>query len=434
MSRYIDICNEKKVDLFTPMSELGGMDSYEARPYIDELISFLEENLIYTQFTFQNFLFSAVCKPYYGNCGTDYNKLSLIGWSAFESIAWTDNSSIYEMKSKFRNQHLVTVDRVHRRFPNLEQLIYEIGFPSVNKGSMIFFRAVQEGEHVDYEEQRRAVAAVMRGLYDYIKNGNDFLKGIFWCNWVIYSEANNAYWLRNNFQLFRKPAIEEIYTFFSSKPEELFDLPLYFAYADWFNAFVDFRQEVAVTHVSHPLIVQDFERIGGYGDPTLFLAHYGIVHTKALVDLNLLTSRRVAYNGNQSLEILYDNFTGRGGEAVIIPKLELDTWQDVDTISLSIKREDPNIGLALILFDTANPQRTYTQRLPLHKVGEWEQIGVYIDNFDRVVGSGDTTIRSIGREHLNPNYIGILLYSLDGSPVDSEVYIDDIGVTLKSQE
>ena len=180
MSRYIDICNEKRIELFTPMSELGGMDSYEARPYIDELISLLEENLIYTQFSFQNFLFSGVCKPYYGNCGTDYNKLSLIGWSAFERIAWTDDSSIDEMKWRFSNQHLVTVDRVHRRFPNLEQLIYEIGFPSVNKGSMIFFRAVQEGEPIDYEEQRRAVAAVMRGLYDYIKIGNDFLKGIFW--------------------------------------------------------------------------------------------------------------------------------------------------------------------------------------------------------------------------------------------------------------
>ncbi len=30
------------------------------------------------------------------------------------------------------------MDLVHNRFPNLEQLIYEIGFPSVNKGSMIF--------------------------------------------------------------------------------------------------------------------------------------------------------------------------------------------------------------------------------------------------------------------------------------------------------
>jgi hypothetical protein len=84
------------------------------------------------------FFFSAVCKPYYGHCGTDYNKLSLIGWSAFESIAWTDSSPIDEMRWQFRSRHLRTMDLVHNRFPNLEQLIYEIGFPSVNKGSMIF--------------------------------------------------------------------------------------------------------------------------------------------------------------------------------------------------------------------------------------------------------------------------------------------------------
>ena len=144
VSRYIDICNEKKVDLFAPINELGGMDSYEARPYIDELISFLEENLIYTQFTFQNFLFSAVCKPYYGKCGTDYNKLSIIGWSAYESIAWTDDSSIDEMRWQFRNKDLVTMDRVHKRFPNLAQYIADLGFPSVNKGSMLFLEQYEK--------------------------------------------------------------------------------------------------------------------------------------------------------------------------------------------------------------------------------------------------------------------------------------------------
>jgi hypothetical protein len=73
------------------------MDGLKARPFLDELILFLDKGLISTQFTFENFLFSAVCKPYYGHCGTDYNKLSIIGWSAYESIAWTDNSSIDEM-------------------------------------------------------------------------------------------------------------------------------------------------------------------------------------------------------------------------------------------------------------------------------------------------------------------------------------------------
>ncbi len=241
-----------------------------------------------------------------------------------------------------------------------------------------------------------------------------------------------AFEIDRDFPLYGKPAMEEIYTFFSSEPKELPELPLWVMFYNT-NMYINPFQDVVVTRPDdHPTIhAQDFE---GPSYANYYLDLWQTMYLPEMISAYSRIDSHDPFEGKQALRVYYNNPYGKGGEALVIPHLNIGSWQDIETVSLAIRREDPNLGIALVLFDTENPQRTYTQRLPLHKVGEWEQIGVYVDNFDRVVGSGDTTIRSIGREHLNPNYIGILLYSLDGSPVNSKVYIDDIAVTLKSQE
>ncbi len=176
---YIDIANRTGVEVFVGKTEMTCTDFYKARPWMDRLIEIMRQNLISSEYTFENFFGQwASPKPWDPRYGTDLNKLNLIEWSAYvENWARSSDPSISELKWALENRVLYAFTRTQRAFPHLRQRIEEFGVPSFDGGAMFKTGVSGENREVDYEEQRRSAAAILRALMDYIKGGNDFFEG-----------------------------------------------------------------------------------------------------------------------------------------------------------------------------------------------------------------------------------------------------------------
>jgi hypothetical protein len=159
----------------------------------------------------------------------------------------------------------------------------------------------------------------MRGLYDYIKDGSSFFKGIFWHIWALMTDSEAVAWeIDRDFQLYGKPAMEEIYTFFSSEPKELTILPKWVMFYNT-NMFVNPYQDVIVVKQADASLIhaQDFE---GSRNADYYLALWKTMYIPELISASSHIDTQNPFEGSRALRVSYDNPYGVGGEALVIPR------------------------------------------------------------------------------------------------------------------
>jgi len=263
---YIEIANRKQVEVFVGKTEMGCTDYYQARPWMDALIELMKENLTYSEYTFENFHLPGrgIPKPWDRNYGTDLSRLDSIEWSAYDKLASSNDGSTEEMQWYFRNNQLVAFTRTHEAYPHLRQRIGELGIPSVDGGAIRYGAAITPSAPPDYEEQRRAAAAILRELLRYIQEGNDFFEGWFWHTLTICNEGNKILLRRESLTL-NKSAMEEFYAFYSSYPQMLPVLP-YFENIYGLRYYIDKLQDVHLLRGAVPELIQGFEGSRNYKD------------------------------------------------------------------------------------------------------------------------------------------------------------------------
>ena len=422
---YIDIANRTGVEVFVGKTEMGCTDYYAARPWIDKLIEIMQEGLTSSEYTLENFHYPGrgIPKPWDPFYGTDLNKLELIEWSAYDKLGSYDDAPISEMIQAFKWNQLRAFTMVHSKFISLRQRIGELGIPSVNGGAVIYGAAIQPGAAPDYEEQRRAAAAILRALLDYIQDGNDFFEGWFWHSLTISSDSGRIL-LRNNFNLWGKPAMEEFYAFYSSHPRMLPAVP-YFNNIYGLRYYIDELQDVHLPHgASRIELLQDFEGSKDYRE------HLGAWKVFSIPQLATGGARIVtgnAYEGNQSLEVSINTPYGRGADVAVSPRFPVGSWEDVEAVSIAIKRMDASLGAALIIPNAQNPSFSYTVRLPVSKVGEWEHFVIPISDFTTLATDGEY-VGIQDKSTLSPWDIHVVFYPTEEGPLDTKVYIDSLGV------
>jgi len=439
LQHYIDIANKNNVEVLIGKTEMSCTDFLDARPWMDKLIEMMRTGLTDTRYTVESFFGQwNNPEPWNNNFGVDLSKLDEIDWSAWHmKVGPYAGASIQEIMASFDRYVLEPFIRTHNKFPDLKQRIGEFGFSSVKGGESSMSSGFDESV-LDYDAQKKGYAALLRSLLDFVKSeGKDYFEGLFPHMYGIMRAFDHSYYnYVASADLFGKPALEVIYTFYSSEPQELPNIPIYCLWGkDKMNFYIDPYQDVKTVKPSGE-VVQDFEGLGSH----LSLPRVTNVTNISTIQTNFNKSQ--SYSGEQSLQIHYESPIGkvpheapyaRGGEAVVLPKVPVESWNSIDSLSIAMKREDPNLGIVLLLFQKGSGYPlAYTQRLPLQKVGEWEDIGVLLKNFSKILGSENLTVGDLSdRSNLLPGRIGIGLYSISGGPVDTDVYIDGICVNRK---
>ena len=427
VKHYIDIANKNGVEVFIGKTEIINTEFYNARPWMDKLIELMREGLVSSEYTLENFIGQwGTPKPWEIRYGTDLSKLRLIEWSPYP-YKWASNNkpTISELMWAFNNKVLYVFTRVHQRFPELKQRIGELGVGSCD-GCTVKPDEVTS-EKVDKEEQEIAAAAILRSLMDYIKRGNDFLDGWFWHALTIARDLDKLK-ERNNFDLWYKPAMDEFYVFYSSEPKMLPVLP-YFnnIYQMWY--YINPLQDIHLIHdTSRISSIQDFEESN---NPYVFIGQ--LHYYKQFSDADVKIASGVAYQGNQSLEVALASEYGMGANTCVRLKTNGTPWDKVEAISIAVKREDPSVGVALmipmrLIGDT--PVWGYTARLPVSKVGEWEHFVIPISDFVTLGDDGEYE-GIVNPEMLNPWDLYVIYYPTKEGPIDTKVYIDNLGVIWK---
>ncbi len=428
LQHYIGVANQNDVEALVGKTEMSSTDFPNARPWMDKLIEMMKTELVDTRYTVENFFGQwDPMKPWDPNYGVDLSKLDEIEWSAWHpKVGPYAGASIRAIRDPFEKYVLPAFVNTHNAFPDLKQVIGEFGFYSA-KGGEISMPPNFDPSILDYNAQKKGYAAVLRALFDFISSGNDYLAGLFPSSYYIMRAFDLNTYALTYAGLFGKPALEEIYAFYSSKPQELPDVGRY-CIKGGVSFYIDPFQDVKTIKPSGEAI-QDFEHYNSY------VSMFGIKSDEIISVIDASLSKEEAYHGQQSFKIHYETPIGDvpkkapyalGGESIIVLNLPLQSWDNIDSVSLAIKRENPNLGIILFLFPKGSGFTfPYVERLPLNKVGKWENIGVLLDNFSRIHDSNGIT--TAVRNNLFSK-IGIGLYSINGAPVDTDVYIDDICV------
>jgi len=394
---------------------------------MDKLVEIMQEGLTSSEYTLENFIGQwATPGPWESRYGTDLDKLNLIEWSAYlERWGYSNNSSIDELVWIYKSNVLYVFTRVHDRFPHLRQRIGEVGVPSVDGGASIFDAAIKPGASLDYEEQRRGAAAILRALMEYIQEGNEFFEGWFWHSLTICNESNKIP-QRNDYPIWGKPAMEEFYAFYSSEPKMLPVAP-YFNNIYGIRYYINEFQDVHLLQNGSVELVEDFEGSRNYRD---HLGAWKVFSKPRLATGGARIVTGDAYEGNQSLEVSINTPYGRGADVAVSPRFPVGNWDDVEAVSIAIKRMDASLGAALIIPNAQNPSFSYTVRLPVSKVGEWEHFVIPISDFTTLATDGEY-VGIQDRSTLSPWDIHVVFYPTEEGPLDTKVYIDSLGVVRR---
>ena len=391
------------------------------------MIELIKENLTYSEYTFENFHLPGrgIPKPWDRTYGTDLSKLDSIEWSAYDKLASDNEGATEEMQWYFRNNQLVAFTRTHEAYPHLRQRIGELGIPSVDGGAVLYTAAEATGA-VDYEEQRRAATAILRELMRYIQNGNDFFEGWFWHALIITNDPNNIHW-RKAMSPYGKPAMEEFYAFYSPQPRKLPVIPYsHNIYSTW--VYVDPLQDIHLIRDS--LYVETIQGFEGSRSYSAHLSAWRLHYIDRYANASVRINAREAYEGSQSLEVSVTTKYGKGANVSVSPAFPVGSWEDIEAVSIAIKREDPTLGAALIIPDGQDLRLSYTVRLPVSKVGEWEYFVIPLSDFVTLAPDGEY-VGIQDRSTLSPWDIHVVFYPTEEGPLDTKVYIDSLGVVRR---
>jgi hypothetical protein len=106
------------------------------------------------------------------------------------------------------------------------------------------------------------------------------------------------------------------------------------------------------------------------------------------------------------------------------------SWDDVEAVSIAMKRMDASLGAALIIPNAQNPSFSYTVRLPVSKVGEWEHFVIPLSDFLTLAPNGEY-VGIQDSSALNPWDIHVVFYPTQEGALDTTVYIDALGVVRR---
>ena len=88
---------------------------------------------------------------------------------------------------------------------------------------------------------------------------------------------------------------------------------------------------------------------------------------------------------------------------------------------------DASLGAALIIPNAQNPSFSYTVRLPVSKIEEWEHFVIPIADFV-TLGTNGQYMGIQDRSALSKWDIHVVFYSTTEDPLETKVYIDSLGV------
>jgi len=438
---YADIARQTNTELFTATSEMR-TEPTEARPYLEELFQLLDRSLDSTKFTVEVYWEAGGWPVPYPfpedeDYGVPLDQLALLGFSSYNAIAATSTSGIVEMQQIVDGQQFEAYRRVHgaENGDHLGIVTTEIGLMKCD-GCTSYWNPnelIESGTaEKDLEEQRRGIAAWMRASCDAIDRGEDWMRGIFW-NVIapgIDSERPTLAYALNG-----TPALEEIYTFWSSEPRELPSIP-YIESQYRVTYVIDESQDVRQADCAAFTMTE----IQGFEDRTQLerarILGMSIPEPRTnpnTPDLNTLTAGldSLAAAGSASLRLQYDNKVGREGSAILVLPVTVANWDGAQVLSLACRRSDLRIGLALVVYEGAfhDGGSAYSQRLPLKSVGEWEEVCLLLDTFITPRPTeGDAFLCSADSEKLDNWNVGIFLYSTDDAPVAGTVWLDSLSL------
>jgi len=441
----IELANETKAELLVANTELGAFDRGEARPYLEEEVRLLEDALDPT-FSFSNFFdpggYSSgrpYPRPWASDYGAPLEHFEIIGFSTYAGIASNPESSIAEMQLDFEGHQLRNYSLVleAHEATDLHVFASELGYPAFDGGAMDnYWEQMNSPARIeDLEEQRRATAASLRAVYDFVLDGNDRLDGMFWWTWAFEADDDLAYAASANYRLNDRPttpALDEIYCFWNSAPQALKPPPIFVRqfgtriYLDPLAEAASLPSELLSRHS----IVEDFEASRSamsylHGSEILKTSYEGICSAAVEID------GVAPFSGTQSLAITYRNYSGEGGEVLVFPQLHVasNAFISNDYLSAAIRVSDRNIGLAWVIYDKVDRSIAFVHRLPTQLLNDWNQVAVELADFAKILSpEGAVTASELGRSRLNPYEIALMLYSVDGKPVEGTAWIDAIGL------
>ena len=260
---------------------------------------------------------------------------------------------------------------------------------------------------------------------EYIQEGNDFFEGWFWHSLTICNEWNKIP-QRNDFSIWGKPAMEEFYAFYSSEPKLLPVVP-YFNNIYGIRYYINEFQDVHLIQNGGGELLENFEGSRNYRE---HLGAWGIFFDNRFANARARIVTGNAYEGNQSLEVSINTPYGRGADVAVSPRFPVGNWDDVEAVSIAIKRMDASLGAALIIPNAQNPSFSYTVRLPVSKIGQWEHFVIPLSDFVTLATDGEY-VGIQDSSTLSPWDIHVVFYPTQEGPLETTIYIDSLGVVRR---
>lgn len=179
---YARLAQEEKADAYSVGSELLSRekDTYQWKDLISQVRKIYKGKLLYSanwdHYEFPEF----------------WPELDYIGITAYYEISKTKTPTLKQLKASWRQIQRQLLAWKNKNYPNKPFLFTEIGYPSVNGGSMYPWNYFLEG-HADVREQ----ALAYRSFIDTWKNSKDLAGVYFWVWWGKGGKKDNNYTPRN---------------------------------------------------------------------------------------------------------------------------------------------------------------------------------------------------------------------------------------------
>ncbi len=188
--------------------------------------------------------------------------------------------------------------------------------------------------------------------------------------------------------------------------------------------YINPLQDINLIRSARPEIIEGFEGSRNYRE---HLSAWAIHYNRAFVEARPRIVTGDSYEGNQSLEVEINNPYGLGANVGISSRFPVGSWDNVRAVSVAIKRMDPSIGAAIVIPDGEDLSLSYTARLPVSKVGEWEFFTIPLSDFVTLGPDGNYQ-RIQNTSTLNKWDVYLVLYPTTEEPLNTKVYIDSLGV------
>jgi len=421
-----DLAWDASPEMLMAFVEMGALQMPSGKPYLESFYSELREALPFgTALSTSNLIVSGCdlpeCRPepYLDRYATPYAMLDSVGFSSYMPIGGSCDSGIELMQRTFDNQQLEIFRKVQEGPGKGTALfISEYGCPAFDCAASCFGLNGPPCQSLvvrDDEEQRRATAAVLRAMYDLVREGNDWFSGILWWEWILNTDEGMAESNWADLRLNWRSALEEITAFYLDSPHKIETTPVLTPYK-WHLIYFDSEQEVGTRDPASSMTrsLQSFEaNVSGSIESRAYAGAARLDVTTGGVD-----------NETRALQLDYSNYCGRGGEAIVEFPVSSSVWRFAEGVSIRVKKSNPDIGLGFLLFeDTGRP---YTLRIPTIPSTDWQEVEMLMEFATRSLSVQETRLSASGRYHLAPQTLGLYLYSLTGGPVSGTVWIDEV--------